>query len=123
MKTNNFMYNEFKEVYLLYYNDLIRIGAAICKDFKISFESFFKHDFIVKYIYEQLDKNTLYNEIYSMQKVYNELYKKCLKSKKLYIKGYQNIIDNIYNIIMETAYFFNYDISKMINKIIESVGK
>ena len=74
MKTN-LNYRQKKAI-LTEYQDEIIIACAICKDFKISYEDFFKYDFLIQWAYELEESDKIYTNEYQIQKAYNDLYKK-----------------------------------------------
>lgn len=102
------------------YEEEIRRGVAICKDFKISFEKFFKIDYMKKYAYELAEDNNKLNSVYySIQLLYNDIYKKYNNKYYACAPLLQNILNNIKGVYGYLSKVFDYDIIKEIDEQIK----
>lgn len=102
------------------YEEEIRQALAICNDFKISYEVFFKIDFIKKYAYDLNDNaNKLHSKEYSTQLVYNDIYKKYKNKYYACRPLLQDILNNIKGVYGYLSNVFDYDIIKEIDEQIK----
>lgn len=108
LKLQKYILNEYEEE--------LRQAVAICNDFKISYEAFFKIDFIKKYAYDLNDNsNKLHSQEYSTQLVYNDIYKR-YNNKYLACRPLlQDILNNIKGVYGYLSKVFDYDIIKEID--------
>lgn len=107
----NLTYNDKKFIIEEFYNEII-LGCAICKDFNITYEKFFKYDFLIQWAYELEESKKLYTEDFKMQKCYNDFYKNYGYKALQLNKFMKQLVYNIKQIIIDICGIFNYNISK-----------
>ena len=107
------MINRYKELLYLYKDEILRL-MAVCKDFKISYEKVFKDKELLKYVYELDEKSKQYEDVYYMQKAYNEIYKKYSCTYDFVNIGFKKILYCIKDIYKQLENIFNCDIINLI---------